>query len=42
MGKHSKRYVSALAKVDRTQNYQPEQAIGLVKELASAKKKQEN
>ncbi len=37
MGKHSKRYAAALAKVDRTQNYQPEQAIGLVKELASAK-----
>ena len=37
MGKHSKRYVSALARVDRTQNYQPEQAISLIKELASAK-----
>ena len=37
MGKHSKRYAAALARVDRTQNYQPEQAIGLIKELASAK-----
>lgn len=37
MAKHSKRYAAALDKVDRTRYYQPQEAIGLVKDLASAK-----
>ena len=37
MAKHSKRYAAALDKVERTRYYQPQEAIGLVKELASAK-----
>jgi large subunit ribosomal protein L1 len=37
MAKHSRRYAAALEKVDRTRYYQPQEAIGLVKELASAK-----
>ncbi|MCL4860041.1 MAG: 50S ribosomal protein L1 [Caldilineaceae bacterium] len=37
MAKHSKRYKAAQAKVDRQQNYSPEEAIQLVKENATAK-----
>lgn len=37
MAKHSKRYESALAKVNRLQSYQPADAITAVKELATAK-----
>lgn len=37
MAKHSKRYSAIHEKVDRTQYYQPDTAIGLVKELANAK-----
>lgn len=37
MPKHSKRFNSALAKVDRNQYYEPAEAIRLVKETASAK-----
>ena len=37
MAKHGKKYVEALAKVDRTREYAPAEAISLVKELKSAK-----
>jgi large subunit ribosomal protein L1 len=37
MPKHSKRFNAAFGKVDRMQNYEPEQAVDLVKETASAK-----
>ena len=37
MAKHSKRFNAAFSKVDRMQNYEPAQAVGLVKEAASAK-----
>lgn len=37
MAKHSKRFKAALAKVDRTKFYLPEEAVSLVKECASAK-----
>lgn len=37
MAKHSKRFREVHGKVDRMQNYAPEAAVGLVKELANAK-----
>jgi len=37
MAKHSKRFREIHGKVERMQNYSPEEAIGLVKELANAK-----
>lgn len=37
MPKHSKRFNTAADKVDRTQNYEPADAVRLVKETASAK-----
>ncbi|MGL4650213.1 MAG: 50S ribosomal protein L1, partial [Caldilineaceae bacterium] len=37
MAKHSKRYIAAHEKVNRLQSYPPAEAIGLVKELATAK-----
>lgn len=37
MAKHSKRFAAALAEVDRTREYSPEEAIALVKRLATAK-----
>ena len=37
MPKHSKRFNAAFSKVDRLQNYEPSQAVDLVKEAASAK-----
>lgn len=37
MPKHSKRYKAAQAKVDPTQAYTPEAAVGLVKQTATAK-----
>ena len=37
MAKHSKRFNAAFDKVDRMQNYEPAQAVDLVKEAASAK-----
>ncbi len=37
MAKHSKRYIALLEKVDRSKFYTPEEAIPLLKELATAK-----
>ena len=37
MAKHSKRFNAVFSKVDRMQNYDPAQAVDLVKETASAK-----
>jgi large subunit ribosomal protein L1 len=37
MAKHGKSYETALAKVDRTKNYQPTEAIALAKELSFTK-----
>jgi len=37
MAKHSKRFNAVFSKVDRMQNYDPSQALDLVKETASAK-----
>lgn len=37
MAKHSKRFREVHGKVDRMQNYAPESAVGLVKDLANAK-----
>lgn len=37
MAKHGKKYVEALAKVDRTREYAPAEAVALVKELKRAK-----
>lgn len=37
MAKHSKRFNAVFSKVDRLQNYDPSQAVDLVKETASAK-----
>jgi large subunit ribosomal protein L1 len=37
MAKHSKRFNAVFGKVDRMQNYDPAQAVDLVKETASAK-----
>ncbi len=37
MSKHSKRFSAAFGKIDRMQNYEPAQAIDLVKETATAK-----
>lgn len=37
MAKHSRRFNALHDKVDRSRTYQPEEAIGLVKELATAK-----
>ncbi len=37
MAKHSKRFNAVHEKVDRMQSYQPAEAVGLVKELATAK-----
>ena len=37
MAKHSKRFNAVFGKVDRMQNYEPAQAVDLVKETASAK-----
>ena len=37
MAKHSRRYQEIRAKVDREKNYTPEEALNLVKELATAK-----
>ena len=37
MSKHGKRYAENLARVDREREYQPAEAIALVRSLASAK-----
>ncbi|MCB0047474.1 MAG: 50S ribosomal protein L1 [Caldilineaceae bacterium] len=37
MAKHSKRYLEANSKVDRNKQYEPEEAVALVKETANAK-----
>lgn len=37
MAKHGKKYLDSLKKIDREKQYQPDQALELVKELASAK-----
>lgn len=37
MAKHGKKYLDSLKKIDREKQYQPDQALALVKELASAK-----
>ena len=37
MSKHSRRFAALQGKVDRTKNYMPAEALGLVKELSSAK-----
>jgi len=37
MAKHGKKYRDALAKIEKNKLYEPEQALALVKELASAK-----
>lgn len=36
MAKHGKKYLEALAKVDRTATYSPEEAVALVKQMAYA------
>jgi large subunit ribosomal protein L1 len=37
MAKHGKKYLAALAKVDRNQNYTPEEAVALAKETSISK-----
>ncbi len=37
MAKHGKRYVEAIAEVDRAKEYSPDEAVGLVKRMAYAK-----
>jgi large subunit ribosomal protein L1 len=37
MAKHGKKYTDAAAKIDRNQNYSPEEAIALVKETSTVK-----
>ncbi len=37
MAKHGKRYIGALKQIDRSKLYSPEEAVRLVKELATAK-----
>jgi large subunit ribosomal protein L1 len=37
MAKHSKRFLAELAKVDRNQYYQPDEALSIVKSTANAK-----
>ena len=37
MAKHGKRYNDAIKQIDRTKLYTPEEAVRLVKELATAK-----
>ncbi len=37
MAKHGKKYLDAAAKIDRNQNYSPEEAIKLVKETSTVK-----
>jgi large subunit ribosomal protein L1 len=37
MAKHGKKYLAALAKVDRNQNYPPEEAVALAKETSISK-----
>jgi large subunit ribosomal protein L1 len=37
MAKHGKKYMDAAAKIDRNQNYSPEEAIALVKETSTVK-----
>jgi ribosomal protein L1 len=37
MAQHGKKYMAALEKIDRTRLYEPGEAIGIIKETASAK-----